>query len=509
MKKLDKSKFPDGHSPTDFQCFGPAATKDGAFTGTMLCDMGCFAQGEVDSNKYYHAAVVQSRKNSKWYTYVEFGRVGVTNPQYQFQECSSKEEALQAYEAQLHLKNDKRGEWVKHPVLGNILQPKANKDCYLVRPQTTRSTGLPDARTITTVRENKQEKKVQGGSGNSNFDCAALSLLKDLNLGTVSYTRSSMVNDAIPTQEAIEEARNICSEIQKVINKYGDATPHREVQDYTKLLYSRIPKKKDRSETDWALNANKVQVWLQDLDAYEQALVAYNSSSVIEVKNDYGFHLKHLPISDGIYGFIKDFFMNGTRNVHSYIKKVNIVNVFEVERQRHVLIGEASQIKRTSREIPLHQPKKRVDIDENHSKIYEQSGTWMLFHGTRSVNVGGILRESLRMPKTLSNVATNGAMFGSGIYFADDRNKSIGYTSYSGSIWSGGGGGINSRGAFIFICDVALGNPYVATGSKAFAGPPSGYHSVFGKSGMSGVQNNEFIVFNPKALNLRYLVEFK
>jgi hypothetical protein len=509
MAKLTKSSYPSNHRETDFKCFGPAATKDGQFDGTMLCDMGCFTQGEVDSNKYYHAAVVQSTQNGKWYAYFEFGRVGVENPQFQFVECGSQAEAQQTYSSQLHSKNDKRGQWVQHPSLGKVLRPKEGKDCYLVRPQTTRSTGLPDARTITTVDAAKATVVKQGKGASASFDSPSLSLLNDLNIGTISYTRSSMVNDAIPTKEAVDEARVICSEAQVIINKRGENKEDKDLKELTSLLYSRIPKRKDRSQTDWVLDATKIQGWLQDLDAYEAAIVGYNSNSVVQTTTDYPFHLRHLAGGE-LRDFVKGFFLGATRNVHSYVSgHVNILNVFEVERQRDKHVNYSKGVIRTSRETPLHQPGMRLDIDENHAKLFNNSGTWLLLHGTRTVNVGGILRESLRLPKTLSTVHISGAMFGSGIYFADDYKKSLGYTSYERGIYTSGAGGIKGRGAFMFVCDVTLGNPYVAPRSQAFAGPPNGHHSIYGKSGHSGVQNNEYIVFNTQAFNLRYLVEFK
>ena len=65
--KLAKSTFPSGHAPEDFQYFGPPATKDDAFDGTMVADLGCFKQDDVDSNKFYHGAVIQSKNNKKWF----------------------------------------------------------------------------------------------------------------------------------------------------------------------------------------------------------------------------------------------------------------------------------------------------------------------------------------------------------------------------------------------------------------------------------------------------------
>src|SRR5262249_11580651 len=155
--KLDKDTFPESAGPSDFQCFGPPATQDGEFETTRICDMGCFTQDGKDSNKYYHGAVVQHKSSKKWYAYFEWGRTGAKSPSFQFVACANEQDAAHEYAAQLHSKNDKRGQWVTIAGI-KTLQAKAGKDCYLVRPQATRSTGLPDARTIK-VNEGAKPKK--------------------------------------------------------------------------------------------------------------------------------------------------------------------------------------------------------------------------------------------------------------------------------------------------------------------------------------------------------------
>ena len=82
--KLVKNTYPDGNSPDDFKCFGPPATKDDGFDGTMIADMGCFTQDGKDTCKYYHGAVVQSNLTSIWYTYFQWGRTGASKPSFQF-----------------------------------------------------------------------------------------------------------------------------------------------------------------------------------------------------------------------------------------------------------------------------------------------------------------------------------------------------------------------------------------------------------------------------------------
>ena len=126
----------------------------------------------------------------------------------------------------------------------------------------------------------------------------------------------------------------------------------------------------------------------------------------------------------------------------------------------------------------------------------------------QTVNVPGILRENLRLPKTLVGVVITGAMFGGGLYWADDWRKSAGYTSVYNR-WGGySSGAVAGRHAFMFVADVAIDNPFIAPGPKGYTEPPKGHHCIFGKADVSQVMNNEFITFDRAQHSLRYLVEF-
>ena len=59
----------------------------------------------------------------------------------------------------------------------------------------------------------------------------------------------------------------------------------------------------------------------------------------------------------------------------------------------------------------------------------------------------------------------------------------------------------------MFVCDVILGTPYIPKTRCSY--PPSGYDSIYAKGGISGVLNNEFIVFKKNQVNIRYLLELK
>ena len=531
--KLPQGNFPAGAGPDDFQCFGPPATADGQFETVKICDMGCFTQDGKDSNKYYHAAVVQHKKSKKWYAYFEWGRTGAKNPSFQFIECASEPEACLEFSKQLHSKNDKRGEWTTIAGI-RTLQAKAGKDCYLVRPMATRATGLPDARSIKT-NEGAKPKKDEGGNGKTEIkdkdkavkktapqaDKHTISLMRDLSVATVAYTRGSMADASLPTQKSIDEARDILAEAQKRLLVVGDDVDtqinDKELKQFTNFMYMRIPKKKPvgAAANTWILSKENILGWTSDLDAFESALYSTDIPEEADFDPFQGMRLtmEWLPADSKEGKFLYEWWPKATMNRHGHIGAMKIKNLWRFEREddkdklppvQETILAEKPKIG----ERPLCQPKERPDLSGPEQKRYTDTNTALLFHGTRSVNVTGILREALRLPKQLVGVVITGAMFGPGLYFADDWKKSAGYTSLASSVWSGGGGAVKGRDAFMFAADVVLGNPHAAKGPSGFTSAPKGHHSVFGKGGVSQVQNNEFIVYDSKQNKLRYLIEF-
>ena len=533
-KKLGKSSYPAGHSSNDFQCFGPPALEDGNFDTCKIADMGSFSQEEKDSNKYYHAAVVKSKINGNYYTYFEWGRVGASSPQFQMIECSSEAEAQKEFASQCHEKNDKRGVWSTVAGL-RTLTAKPGKDVYLVRQLTTRSTGLPDAKTIKYIDPNTPKKAdtktTAKKSTSKKADTHTSRLLQDLIGGTIKYTRSAMADDSLPTQTAIDQARTILTEAQKRVGSVGDnlkdQIADKELRTYSSELYRRIPKVKPVGTADsvWILSGNNILSWQQDLDAFESALTGQaqvESDSDTDPFHGLPLHMEWIDPKTELGTFLTYWWPRATANRHVHIGAMKIKNLWKVDRHgddekftkmQDKIYSEINGAKLTER--PLFQPDERRDVDPKRREVFSGSNTSLLFHGTRSVNVKGILEKSLLLPKQLVGVAINGAMFGPGLYWADDWKKSAGYTSLRGSIWSGGGGSVAGRAAFMFAADVTVGQPFVAPGPKGYTAPPNGAHCVFGmgrnhgKKQYSGVENNEWIVFQNAQSRLKYLCEFE
>lgn len=123
------------------------------------------------------------------------------------------------------------------------------------------------------------------------------------------------------------------------------------------------------------------------------------------------------------------------------------------------------------------------------------------WHGTRASNLLSILKSGFVIAPANATHCT-GRMFGNGAYFSDQSTKSL---NYAYGYWGSGRG--RDENCFMFMCDVAMGKSHTPKSwSETF--PKAGYDSTFAKSGVSGVGNNEMIVYDTCQVNPTFLVEF-
>ncbi|XP_033740043.1 protein mono-ADP-ribosyltransferase PARP4-like isoform X2 [Pecten maximus] len=158
--------------------------------------------------------------------------------------------------------------------------------------------------------------------------------------------------------------------------------------------------------------------------------------------------------------------------------RLNIVNVFEVQRQ--------------------------MEEDNFTDEIYGQT---LLFHASKPNNFVGILSRGLLMPKMVvddfGGKRTDAGMLGAGIYFASAASTSVKYSQVS-----------KSRGTRMMLVNkVALGKcmdlyKHDQTLTKA----PDGYFSVHGVAKTSNKPSDftedEYVVYSPDQQKMCYLVEF-
>lgn len=136
--------------------------------------------------------------------------------------------------------------------------------------------------------------------------------------------------------------------------------------------------------------------------------------------------------------------------------------------------------------------------------------TKLLFHGSRSENFWSIIKTGLLIRP--SNAVFTGAMFSSGIYFAPKCQKSIGYTSLSGSYWAGG----SSARAYMAIFEVAYGTPHIIYQHDSscynynydvLQSKNPKCHCLHASASKGMLRNDEIVFYRTDQMTIKYLIE--
>lgn len=244
------------------------------------------------------------------------------------------------------------------------------------------------------------------------------------------------------------------------------------VQHYYNAVPTRLPSRIERQQVvlDFCKSFDEQEDRLNQLEAAIATHSLQQQNPQVSHYDALGAELALLPQLDERYAQICDYIERTC--VHGYPVRVREIFTVSVPAERRAF--EHNQ-----------RGRKRVEL---------------LFHGTAGQHVRHILRSGLICPRTPSN----GRMFGHGIYFANKVSKSTNYCS------------VRRRGMphFLFLADVALGRPYVATDAMPdLRKPPLLHDSVWGKAGHTGAWGgklifDEFIIYTAEQQTIRYLVTF-
>ena len=547
--KLGRKELPAGHGPADFKYVGDPAREQGGFgPGVGIADMACVNQfGEANNSKYYHAGIVQSTKGAGFFVYLEWGRIVGANKSwngsfaggdYRFVRCDSEADAHDFFSKQCASKNVKR--LTQRDIGGKVIwTARDGEDGYLVQRLATRVRGLPDAYAIkddTGVAPKvapapSEAKAKKAAAPAKSFHPAVVKLAQDLVGGVKTYTRAlSAATGIVPTMDAIKEVRDelvplALNRIKAVGDDVRAQVRDADLVGISKLVASLVPRDIPRggiSEEEAILSASNILRLQMDLDAFESALgsESFDSaapSTTVDPDALLNATLTWLDPKGSEGARIIAILLSQTNNRHAYLRGTpRVLNLFKIDRPdrdakftSHVAAVAAKRQGKFTVKANL-QPAVRPDLTPKEAELYGMANVIFTQHGTRSVNVSPIVSTHFRLPKQLSGVPIAGANFGHGTYTATDFKKAVGYTSYERSAWGGGGGAVAGRGAFMFLCDTIMGQPYVAPSTGSWSTPPNGCDSVFGRGGDRGhrLENDEHVVFEPYYNRLRYLVEF-
>tara|TARA_R100001244_G_scaffold25113_4_gene25630 strand:- start:84222 stop:85511 length:1290 start_codon:yes stop_codon:yes gene_type:complete len=286
----------------------------------------------------------------------------------------------------------------------------------------------------------------------------------------------------VVNQEAIDAARIFLTDIGDCVQvkSYTTKKWKEAVNKFTRLIPQDVGRGRGWDKKLFP-NISAVRKQNDLLDSLQTTLthVLDNPAKTkADAKEEDVFKVKLVPLTDDkVLSHIRSFYYKSVKKMHSsYGMKISRAWVVDIETMR---------------------------------KKYETDGAglsnvWELWHGTKASNVLSILKGGLVIPPSTAGHVC-GRMFGDGLYFSDQSTKSLNYAT---GYWDGS----SEERCFMFMSDVAMGETYVPKstywGQSNTKSCPKGYDSTFAKANVSGVQNNEMIVYRTSQANLRFLVEF-
>lgn len=278
------------------------------------------------------------------------------------------------------------------------------------------------------------------------------------------------------TTKQINKGRIILQDISNIINK----KPHVSVDDVIDLsneYYGNIPRAFGRRITPDLVaikSLAEINDQMQILKFYEDSLrmgdIIFNDN-IDEQYETLNSEIGVLAKNTKVYKELVDYVVSSQSHRHGV--NLDVKRIFTVQQKNAPLFDDSVGNKK------------------------------LLFHGTRSANVPGILSTNIKLPNQLKGVYITGAMFGPGIYFADQSTKSSQYACAKF------GGKVNQYStAFLFVSEVALGRIKEEKHANYYHKPPAGYDSVKGVAGPS-LLHNEYIIYNENQHQLKYIIEFE
>lgn len=334
------------------------------------------------------------------------------------------------------------------------------------------------------VTELKTEKVVNNTTYLPITDPFVKKLIDDLNkFSNQAILENYTVKVSQVTRAQIDEAQRLLNEINNQIGSAIKSGFYEETNLILQKLFTVIPRKM-KKVNDYLIKGKDDLKKLQD----EQDLLDTLSQQVGQQVADDGATQKAMDILD--YLGLKVSYLTDDKIVRqikdlcvgSFRQKVkNIYCVTNIKTQAGYDKEFASR------------PNKKVEL---------------LWHGSRNENWLSILKNGLMIRP--SSAVYTGSMYGDGVYFSDDVDKSGGYTSMGGSRWAGG----NSNKFYMALFDVHVGNQKVFDKHDHTCYnlhsilDKNTYDSVYAKPGIS-LRKSEYIIYKKEKCTIKYLIEFE
>lgn len=295
------------------------------------------------------------------------------------------------------------------------------------------------------------------------------------------------------TQAQVDEAQNI---INKISVAMTNSTNKDELNGLLLNLYTIIPRKMDNVRNyllrDYTTK-NDIKL-AHDLIDNEQKLLDTMAGQVAMIKKQRESAEKSKDPAEA---------KKTTDMLELLGLEVAEANPKEIEVIKKMMGPNASQFRKAFKVINKKTEKQFTSFVES----AKNKKTEMFWHGSRNENWFNILQTGLLIRP--SGAVHTGSMFGDGIYGANKAQKSVGYTSLSGSCWARG----SANKAYLALFDFHVGNQknithhssdcYTLNKSKL---NKDGFDSVYAHGG-ADLRNDEFIVYDAAQVTVRFIVE--
>ena len=246
------------------------------------------------------------------------------------------------------------------------------------------------------------------------------------------------------------------------------------------------------------------------MDAKSVGAVLGKGSSVDDQYTTLNTDITFVDHESLLFSWINKIVLDTRAHNHNTLGKITVLNAWEYNRHGERAVFEKRMKQITNECGKSHIPKclyesvtTRKDIPNGLGSYYKHANVLPLFHGTRTQNISGITKSGMLIRP--SGAVLTGAMYGNSLYMALNSTKSINYTNIRSSYYAKG----KDDKAFLFIVDCVLGNFIVPKGAYPYTKQnikPN--HSVYAKGGISGVINDEIMLYDTNQHYVRYLVEF-
>ncbi|XP_011853365.1 PREDICTED: poly [ADP-ribose] polymerase 1 [Mandrillus leucophaeus] len=363
------------------------------------------------TNSYYKLQLLEDDKESRYWIFRSWGRVGTVIGSNKLEQMPSKEDAIEHF---MKLYEEKTGNawhsknFTKYPKKFYPLEIDYGQDEEAVKKLT-----------VNPGTKSKLPKPVQD----------LIKLIFD-----VESMKKAMVEYEIDLQKMplgklskrqIQAAYSILSEVQQAVSQGSSDS---QILDLSNRFYTLIPHDFGMKKPPLLNSADSVQAKVEMLDNLLDIEVAYSllrGGSDDSSKDPIDVNYEKLKTDIKVVGrdseeaeIIRKYVKNTHATTHNAYD-LEVIDIFKIERE-----GECQRYK------PFKQLHNRR----------------LLWHGSRTTNFAGILSQGLRIAPPEAPVT--GYMFGKGIYFADMVSKSANYchTSQGDPI------------GLIVLGEVALGN---------------------------------------------------